>query len=238
MAVAIFEAIKSAADLSDVVRHNGVELDRHGKGLCPFHPEKTPSFSAKGGYWKCFGCGEGGDVIDFIAKLHGLSVIESARMLDSMYKLQLFAEQANTAEIRRRARQAQLESETLTAFDYWIDYATAIWAWWIRTLTRWKIQYAPATPEDEPHECFIFSCAELPKAEAVFNELIDGDYNAKAEHFNQQWHKWDRDVPDERKAFHRAFWAAGVFEARLNFYKQHANLIEILGRYYDEQRKI
>ena len=52
-----------------------VELQRSGKwliGLCPFHDEKTPSFFVYPKRFKCFGCGRGGDVFDFIQKFKGL----------------------------------------------------------------------------------------------------------------------------------------------------------------------
>ena len=63
-----------------------VELRRAGKefvGLCPFHADKTPSFSVNDdiGVFHCFGCGESGDVIDFVRKLDGLSFTEARKAL-------------------------------------------------------------------------------------------------------------------------------------------------------------
>ncbi len=53
------------------------------KGLCPFHDEKTPSFTVTParGFFYCFGCGEGGDVITFVSKHHNLSFVESVQYL-------------------------------------------------------------------------------------------------------------------------------------------------------------
>jgi hypothetical protein len=63
-----------------------VELRKAGKeynGLCPFHSEKTPSFTVneEKGLFHCFGCGESGDVIDFVMKLDGLTFPEAMRVL-------------------------------------------------------------------------------------------------------------------------------------------------------------
>lgn len=63
-----------------------VTLKRAGsslKGLCPFHNEKTPSFQVTPdrGLWKCFGCGEGGDVIKFVEKIENLSFPEALERL-------------------------------------------------------------------------------------------------------------------------------------------------------------
>ena len=68
--------IKEVADKNDIydVISQTVSLKKAGSsyiGLCPFHNEKTPSFSVspRRGIFKCFGCGEGGDVIGFVMKM-------------------------------------------------------------------------------------------------------------------------------------------------------------------------
>ncbi len=71
------EAIKEALDIVSVVNGYVPSLKRSGRnyfGLCPFHKEKTPSFSVNPDLklFKCFGCGEGGDVIKFLSRIEGL----------------------------------------------------------------------------------------------------------------------------------------------------------------------
>jgi DNA primase len=81
-------AIEEVRGLSDIVDVVGdyVRLKKRGNnfvGLCPFHSEKTPSFNVNPGMgiYKCFGCGEGGDVFSFVSRLEGLSFPESVRLL-------------------------------------------------------------------------------------------------------------------------------------------------------------
>jgi DNA primase len=61
------------------------------KGLCPFHDEKTPSFhvTPSRSFYHCFGCGEGGDVIDFVMKIEGLSFTDTVERLAGRYGVQL-----------------------------------------------------------------------------------------------------------------------------------------------------
>ena len=79
------EELKTRADIQSIIS-GYVNLKRTGKsytGLCPFHKEKTPSFSVDPGrqLYHCFGCGEGGDVISFIMKVENLDFIEAAEFL-------------------------------------------------------------------------------------------------------------------------------------------------------------
>jgi DNA primase len=83
--------LKSHADIVQVVQER-VPLRRAGtswKGLCPFHGEKTPSFNVHGdkGYFKCFGCGVGGDVIKFIELYDKLPFPEAVRQLAGRFGL-------------------------------------------------------------------------------------------------------------------------------------------------------
>lgn len=73
----IFDKVLSQTDIVDVIS-DYVQLTKAGKnykGLCPFHGENTPSFivSPDKGIYKCFGCGQGGNVISFISQLESLS---------------------------------------------------------------------------------------------------------------------------------------------------------------------
>lgn len=87
----IFERVKDRVNIADVVERFGVKLNCRDKGLCPFHDEKTPSFSVKkqDNTWKCFGCGEGGDAIDFVAKLKGIESLEAVKTLAEMYDIDI-----------------------------------------------------------------------------------------------------------------------------------------------------
>lgn len=81
----IIEKIKDQNDIVDVISEV-VRLKRSGRnyvGLCPFHSEKTPSFSVSSEkqIFKCFGCGEAGNVITFVMKNRNLSYIEAIKYL-------------------------------------------------------------------------------------------------------------------------------------------------------------
>lgn len=89
--MSLFERVKDNVKIAEVVEHFGIKLNSKDKGLCPFHNEKTPSFSIKrnDNSFKCFGCGEGGDAIDFVAKLKGIDGVEAAKILAEMYNISI-----------------------------------------------------------------------------------------------------------------------------------------------------
>ncbi len=80
------QEVKAAADIVTVVGAH-VQLKRQGGnrylGLCPFHSEKTPSFSVHAvlQIYKCFGCGKSGDVFSFLMEIQGLTFIEALKLL-------------------------------------------------------------------------------------------------------------------------------------------------------------
>ena len=80
-------ALKARHPLAEVVEAAGVKLRGRGRvrqGVCPFHDEAEPSFTVYGDSerWYCFGCGLGGDVLDFIQRIEGLTLPEAIRRLD------------------------------------------------------------------------------------------------------------------------------------------------------------
>lgn len=89
----IIQEVADKNDIYDVVSKS-VQLKKAGSsyiGLCPFHNEKTPSFSVspKRGIFKCFGCGEGGDVIRFVMKRDGVSFYDAVVKLADMANIAL-----------------------------------------------------------------------------------------------------------------------------------------------------
>ncbi|MBV9103139.1 MAG: DNA primase, partial [Candidatus Eremiobacteraeota bacterium] len=87
-----------------------VSLKKRGNdlvGLCPFHSEKTPSFHVHPdrGFFKCFGCGTGGDVITFVQKFENAAFGDAVRMLATKAGVELELEnpQATRARSEREA---------------------------------------------------------------------------------------------------------------------------------------
>ena len=87
------ERIRNTADIYDVVAQY-VDLKKRGRnffGLCPFHSEKTPSFSVAPDkqIYHCFGCGAGGNVFSFIVEHEKISFIEAVKQLGHKYGIQV-----------------------------------------------------------------------------------------------------------------------------------------------------
>lgn len=91
-------------------------------GLCPFHDERSPSFNVRPsvGRYHCFGCGEGGDVIEFVMKMDGLSFTEAIEYLAGKTGVQLRYEEGGSARPREEPgkRQRLLEANKVAAEFY------------------------------------------------------------------------------------------------------------------------
>src|SRR5436309_12194950 len=107
------DRVKDAVDMVELVGARS-ELRRVGSrwtGLCPFHDERTPSFSvnAENKLYHCFGCLESGDAIDFVEATEGLDFKETLELLADRYGVELKREQEDPlAEERRRRRERLL----------------------------------------------------------------------------------------------------------------------------------
>jgi DNA primase len=106
LAVGVAAEVKSKLSVVDVVGET-VQLKKAGstyKGLCPFHGEKTPSFTVTPARdsWKCFGCGEGGDIFSFVMKRDGLGFGEALKVLAA--KAGVEVDERTTREDARKAR--------------------------------------------------------------------------------------------------------------------------------------
>ncbi len=89
----ILNEVRQSNDIVDVISQY-VHLKRSGRnffGLCPFHNEKSPSFSVSPDkqIFHCFGCGVGGNVITFVSQIEGLNFVETVQMLAERANIQL-----------------------------------------------------------------------------------------------------------------------------------------------------
>ena len=133
--------MRERARLEDVVGEH-VTLKSAGvgslKGLCPFHDERTPSFHVRPqlGYWHCFGCGEGGDVITFIEKINHLGFAEAVEYLADRTGVQLRYEEGGAVRrgVEPGTRQRLMDANRLAE------------AWFREQL---------ATPEAQPGRDFL-----------------------------------------------------------------------------------
>lgn len=111
---ATIDKIHDATNIVDVVS-DFVSLKRRGSsyiGLCPFHNERTPSFSvsASRGIFKCFSCGKAGSAISFLMDLENMTYVEAIKWLGRKYNIEVQERELTSAE-----KEAEAERESLYA---------------------------------------------------------------------------------------------------------------------------
>lgn len=102
------DEVKGRTNIVDVIsaRVNLKKAGRHWKALCPFHSEKTPSFivSPERQMWKCFGCGKGGSVIDFVMEYEHVDFVEALTTLAEKAGVKLERRMADTPEAKLKEK--------------------------------------------------------------------------------------------------------------------------------------
>ena len=119
------DRINAAADVVEVIK-DYVSLKKRGVnyiGLCPFHNEKTPSFSVSPskGIYKCFGCGKGGNAVNFIMEHDQMSYVEALKYLANKYNIEFEEKELTPEEIKQRTQRDSLMVVTAWAQGYFTD---------------------------------------------------------------------------------------------------------------------
>ena len=122
----VIEDILNTVRIEEVVG-DFVRLTKRGTnyiGLCPFHDEKTPSFSVSPakGIFKCFGCGAGGDAISFVMKHENYSYVEALRYLAKKYNIEIVETEQTPEQIRELSERDALFAVTNFAKDFYVKY--------------------------------------------------------------------------------------------------------------------
>jgi len=114
--------IKNSVDIVDIISDIVLlkKVGRNYVGLCPFHTEKTPSFtvSPEKQIFYCFGCGTGGNVFNFLMNHDGLSFFEAAKMLANRYGVEIPAQTMSPEQKRRISERESLLAANKQAMDF------------------------------------------------------------------------------------------------------------------------
>jgi DNA primase len=120
------ETVKAAADIVEVISGR-TQLRRSGArftGLCPFHDERTPSFSVspEKGLYYCFGCGAAGDAVSFVEETEGVDFVGAIEWLAQRFNVPLEYEQASPEQDARRRRRDRLYAVLDAAASFYERY--------------------------------------------------------------------------------------------------------------------
>ena len=192
----IFTTVKAAVTTKQAAEYYGLRVSRNGMTCCPFHEDRNPSMKVDERYY-CFGCHETGDVIDFTAKLFGLTPYEAAKKLAwdfhidpntpqppvaaAMKKQAVQQEQTpcgfatrlaltdNREESMRKhsAGHAKQSQDETFCMRALVDCEA--------TLRNWKEQYAPSSPDDPWDDRFVEACNMLDYVSAMVDILFMPD---------------------------------------------------------------
>lgn len=149
-----FESVKAAITLRQAAKAYGLRVLPNGMTCCPFHEDKHPSLKLNEDYFFCFGCG---DVIDFTARLFGISPKDATEKLASDFGIS-----ADAKPVAVRRNPSRLEE--LRCRRALTDY--------LHLLKKWKTQYSPNTPEDSLDDRFVESCQQYDRIAGLL-EMLD-----------------------------------------------------------------
>lgn len=157
----------------------GFTPDRAGYICCPFHREKTPSLKLfPDGGWKCFGCGAGGSVIDFVMQLFDLSFPQAIVRIDSDFRLGLTGRRLDRREASRILEQRKQEKEEREALEDQLRRVNAEHRYWLEVLKC----FSPSLEDVEAgyvHPLYVKAANRVPWLDDWSNELMDNLYEKK-----------------------------------------------------------
>jgi DNA primase len=169
----VFTVVKDNVTARQVAMQYGIKINRSGLACCPFHKDKTPSMKMDKRYY-CFGCGDTGDAIDFVAKYFGLAPKEAAMKIASDFGLNYDAtNRAPPKKIAPRKTPEQiLDEEHRRCFRVLSDY--------YHLLKKWKTEYVPKSMDEEWHPCFVEALQNISKVEYQLDTLLEKDIPDRA----------------------------------------------------------
>lgn len=187
----IANTIKQAVDVKDLAVRYGYTPNRSGFVCCPLHNEKTPSLKVERGRWHCFGCGKGGDAIEWVRQVDGLGFSEACRKLDAMYNLGLYGEVHPVIAHALQQRAAKVAQEQAEREKLVKEREVKMWDAFdrYRALEIVLQEQAPATIEDITEE-YAHALREISRAAEEYRQAEWAGFDAlgitpKPEYYKQ-----------------------------------------------------
>ncbi|MDU3120189.1 MAG: CHC2 zinc finger domain-containing protein [Clostridium sp.] len=160
----LFETVKSAVTVKQAAEYYGYKVNRSDMICCPFHDDRHPSMKLNKDYFYCFGCGATGDVIDFVARLFGLSSYEAAKKLAYDFGID-----PDTPPVAMALKKPYPLARVFRNDEM---YCQRVLCDYLHLLERWKIEYAPQSPEDNLDDRFVEAGQMLEYVEYLLDVLM------------------------------------------------------------------
>ena len=152
-----FETVKQTVTTRQAAERYGLSVNQSGMTRCPFHEDHNPSMKVDDRFY-CFGCGASGDVIDFTARLFGISLKDATEKLAEDFGIN--SRPPTQSDIHTLHAEPPRDRERL---------CICVLREYLRYLRIWQLRYRPEKPEDPIHPRF----AEAMKALPTVNHLLD-----------------------------------------------------------------
>ena len=166
--------IKQLITMEDVLCHYGFPTSINGRIPCPLHNGKDNNFSYKDHYFKCFVCGRGGSVIDFVMELFDINYRQAVLRINQDFSLGLTDKRAGRSQLSEAARRARKERrEAEKREKEWWEMIRLLWYY------RDVVQFAQPVQEDGIvwiHPLYAEAVKRLPEVEYWLDERFqEGD---------------------------------------------------------------
>lgn len=165
-----FQEIRERISAPEAARFYGLAITRSGTALCPWHSDRHPSlklYEGDRGCW-CFACQHGGDVVELVSGILGVSRVQAAQQINKDFALGLsFGRDRETPEDRRNREARRAELERYKSFLRWLEEAQIMlgavhcFGWLARSF-----------PPEELTEAEALAVRELPRV-AWWLEALD-----------------------------------------------------------------
>lgn len=164
----LFEIVKANVTVKQVAEYYGLNVSSNNMICCPFHEDKHPSMKLNDNYYYCFGCGASGDVIQFVAKIFGLTNYEAAKKI--AYDFGINPDKPPTCAALKKP-----VSQVVNNFRRdWLYCQRVIFSY-LHLLKEWKVKYVPKNPTDKLDDRYVEACQMFHYVENLADALLSDD---------------------------------------------------------------